>query len=216
SDLYAYTGFCRFSCRSNYFIPPKYELHAPLLRERPYDTFPSGFSLSTDALEAGLRGVKDMNKAWLAEAGLSPPPWGSIGNRSASVVAIGSTAEKGASVDEGSSLRKLLRSGASQVWIEGPLSGEYLWGAVHPVLAKQVYECSSKELMNKAGKSAIWLVRSQHERILALRATNKELKHSAIQDLVVAVELHAKELEEDINKAWAELESLKDRRRELE
>ncbi|RWW50373.1 hypothetical protein BHE74_00043382 [Ensete ventricosum] len=34
---------------------------------------------------------------------------------SASVVAIGSTAEKGASVDEGSSLRKLLGSGASQV-----------------------------------------------------------------------------------------------------
>ncbi|RWW63606.1 hypothetical protein BHE74_00029203 [Ensete ventricosum] len=31
------------------------ELHAPLLGEHPYDAFLSGFSLSTDALEAGLR-----------------------------------------------------------------------------------------------------------------------------------------------------------------
>ncbi|RZR99254.1 hypothetical protein BHM03_00028768 [Ensete ventricosum] len=41
--------------RKNYFVPPKYKLHAPLSGERPYDTFLSGFSLSTDALEAGLR-----------------------------------------------------------------------------------------------------------------------------------------------------------------
>ncbi|RWV87168.1 hypothetical protein GW17_00050870, partial [Ensete ventricosum] len=41
--------------RKNYFIPPEYELHAPLLGERPYDAFSNGFSLSTDALEAGLR-----------------------------------------------------------------------------------------------------------------------------------------------------------------
>ncbi|RWW76619.1 hypothetical protein BHE74_00015278 [Ensete ventricosum] len=106
--------------RNNYFIPPEYELHAPLPGERPYDVFPSGFSLSIDALEVGLRfplhlvveaclegwqispsqmagshtfslslivragasrpsgplerGVKDMNEAWLAEAGLSPAP----------------------------------------------------------------------------------------------------------------------------------------------
>ncbi|RRT52308.1 hypothetical protein B296_00031308 [Ensete ventricosum] len=39
--------------RKNYFVPPEYELHAPLPGEHPYDTFSSGFSLSTDALEAG-------------------------------------------------------------------------------------------------------------------------------------------------------------------
>ncbi|RRT48317.1 hypothetical protein B296_00048283 [Ensete ventricosum] len=38
--------------RKNYFIPLEYELHAPLLGERPYDAFSSGFSLLTDALEA--------------------------------------------------------------------------------------------------------------------------------------------------------------------
>ncbi|RWW15335.1 hypothetical protein GW17_00020834 [Ensete ventricosum] len=41
--------------RKNYYIAPEYELHVPLPGECPYDTFPSDFSLSTDALEAGLR-----------------------------------------------------------------------------------------------------------------------------------------------------------------
>ncbi|RRT42269.1 hypothetical protein B296_00055545 [Ensete ventricosum] len=41
-------------------------------------------------------------------------------------------------------------SGSSWFWTEGPLSGEYLQGALHPTLAKQVYECSSEELMNRA------------------------------------------------------------------
>ncbi|RWV78678.1 hypothetical protein GW17_00060306 [Ensete ventricosum] len=41
--------------RKHYYIPPEYELHVPLLGQRPYDAFPSGFGLSTDALEAGLR-----------------------------------------------------------------------------------------------------------------------------------------------------------------
>ncbi|RZS16639.1 hypothetical protein BHM03_00048661 [Ensete ventricosum] len=60
--------------RNNYFIPLEYELHAPMPGERPYDVFPSGFNLSIDALEVGIRGVKDMNEAWLAELGLSPAP----------------------------------------------------------------------------------------------------------------------------------------------
>ncbi|RRT32318.1 hypothetical protein B296_00054946 [Ensete ventricosum] len=43
----------------------------------------------------------------------------------------------------------------ARVWIEGLLAGEYLRGALHPVLAKQLYECSSEELMNRASKSTI-------------------------------------------------------------
>ncbi|RWW65529.1 hypothetical protein BHE74_00027159, partial [Ensete ventricosum] len=121
--------------KEHYYVPPKYELHVPLPGQRPYDAFSSGFGLSIDALEAGLRfplhpvieaclerwhispsqmvpnsfstewtsrkvnnsvsvlsdnepelveilwgilsasrGVRDMNKAWLAEAGLSSAP----------------------------------------------------------------------------------------------------------------------------------------------
>ncbi|RWV88430.1 hypothetical protein BHE74_00042194 [Ensete ventricosum] len=81
--------------RKHYYIPPKYKLHVPLSGQRLYDTFSSSFGLSTDALEAGLRfplhpvieawqispshmGVKDMNEAWLSEAGLSPTPLGML------------------------------------------------------------------------------------------------------------------------------------------
>ncbi|RZS13492.1 hypothetical protein BHM03_00045092 [Ensete ventricosum] len=124
-------------------------------------------------------------------------------------------------------------SGSSPLWTVGPLSGEYLRGALHPTLAKQVYECSSKELMNRAGKSAVWglhfvnalinrvhdvgrLVRSQHEKIMALRATNKELKASVGQELAAAAEQRVKELEAEIERMRTELESLKSQRRELE
>ncbi|RWV94618.1 hypothetical protein GW17_00042825 [Ensete ventricosum] len=105
--------------------------------------------------------------------------------------------------------------GSSQFWTEGPLSREYLCGTLHPTLAKQVYECSSKELMNRASKLAIWLVRSKHERILTLRATNKELKGRADQDLVAVAESHAKELEGNVNRLQGKLESLKTQRRGL-
>ncbi|RRT59480.1 hypothetical protein B296_00045782 [Ensete ventricosum] len=112
-------------------------------------------------------------------------------------------------------------AGSSQFWTEGPLSGEYLREALHPALAKQVYECSSEELMNRANKSAIrvydvgQLVRSKHERILTLRATSKELKGRADQDLVAAAESHAKELEGNVNRLQGKLESLKTQRRGL-
>ncbi|RRT85884.1 hypothetical protein B296_00001723, partial [Ensete ventricosum] len=173
------------------------------------------------------RGVKDMNEAWLAEAGLGPAPRGmfllsahcikadsrsvaspTIG-MSASATATESLAEKCPSVDEGLSLRKhkwretpehqanamgsttrcevedrvgaercfatimtwlkvaegedplmprwSVIAGSNQFWIKGPLSGEYLHGALHPTLAKQAYECSSEELMDRASKSTIWL-----------------------------------------------------------
>ncbi|RRT57012.1 hypothetical protein B296_00036622, partial [Ensete ventricosum] len=41
--------------RKNYFVPLEYKLHAPLPRERPYDTFLSGFNLSTNALKVSIR-----------------------------------------------------------------------------------------------------------------------------------------------------------------
>ncbi|RWW40615.1 hypothetical protein BHE74_00053957 [Ensete ventricosum] len=110
---------------------------------------------------------------------------------------------------------------------------EYLRGALHPTLVKQVYECSFEELMNRADKSAVWglhfvnalidwvhdvgrLVWNQHEKILALRAANKELKASVGQELVAAAEWWVKELEAEIERMWAELESHRSQRRELE
>ncbi|RWV85552.1 hypothetical protein GW17_00052645 [Ensete ventricosum] len=81
-------------------------------------------------------------------------------------------------------------SGSILFWIEGPLSGEYLWGALHPTLAKQVYECSSEELMNRAGNVG--------------------------QELVATAERQVKELEAEIKRMRAELESHRSQRREFE
>ncbi|RWW59966.1 hypothetical protein BHE74_00033066 [Ensete ventricosum] len=55
-----------------------------------------------------------------------------------------------------------------------------------------------------------------HERILALRVANKELKLGANQDLVAVIEFRMKGLEEDVKKLWTELESIKNQRRGLE
>ncbi|RWV86838.1 hypothetical protein GW17_00051226 [Ensete ventricosum] len=84
--------------RERFYIPLKYELHVPIPDQCPYDAFLSGFGLSTDALEMGVRfslhpvieaclecwqispsymasnSVRDMNETWLAEAGLSLAP----------------------------------------------------------------------------------------------------------------------------------------------
>ncbi|RWW21846.1 hypothetical protein GW17_00013980 [Ensete ventricosum] len=43
----------------------------------------------------------------------------------------------------------------------GPLAGEYLRGALHPILVKQVYECSFEELMNRAEKSVVWELKQE-------------------------------------------------------
>ncbi|RZR81137.1 hypothetical protein BHM03_00007315 [Ensete ventricosum] len=59
--------------RKNYFIPPEYKLHVPLPGERPYDTSPCDFNLSTDTLEAGLRFLlHPIIKACLEEWGITP------------------------------------------------------------------------------------------------------------------------------------------------
>ncbi|RWW12291.1 hypothetical protein GW17_00024051 [Ensete ventricosum] len=94
-------------------------------------------------------------------------------------------------------------STSNPFWTEGPLSGEYLRGALHPTLAKQIHD---------AGR----LVRSQHEKILALRAANKELKDSVGQELAAATERQVKELEAEIERMRTELESLRSQRREFE
>ena len=41
--------------RDRYSIPSEYELHVPRSGQRANDPFPSGFRLTLDALEAGLR-----------------------------------------------------------------------------------------------------------------------------------------------------------------
>ncbi|RZR74048.1 hypothetical protein BHM03_00031489 [Ensete ventricosum] len=204
--------------RKNYFVPPYYELHAPLPGEHPYDVFPSGFSLSTDALEAGLSTTRvPVEKEEPVETEEAPERGYTL-RELCEVNCAGAEKYfttnmvllKAAEGEDPLVPRWSAISGSSQVWTEGPLAGEYLRGAPHPILAKQVYECSSEELINKADRSAFWLAGSELAREdLALRFANKELKHGASQDLVAVVEFRVKVLEEDANKLRVELESLK-------
>ncbi|RZS14276.1 hypothetical protein BHM03_00045945 [Ensete ventricosum] len=291
--------------KKNYFIPPEYELHVPLPGEHPYDAFPCGFSLSTDALEAGLRfllfgffpnctfcrakmfNLGKMNSdGGVGNGSTTPsaaiaPVAGDAGvyvveKRPSSGPEVGlrkhlqkvaaeqpvdasrsttrTSADKGKGTVElkevperGYTMRELCEvedragadryfasimmrlkciegedllvprwsiiSGSSPFRIEGALSEEYLRGALHPTLVKQVYECSSEELMNRARKS---VVLSQHEKILALRAANKELKASFGQELAATTERRVKELEDKIERMQTELESLRSQQREFE
>ncbi|RZR74993.1 hypothetical protein BHM03_00047200 [Ensete ventricosum] len=117
--------------RKNHFVPPEYELHAPLLGEHPYDVFPSGFSLSTAALEAGLRfplhpvieaclerfrvsEMFNLGKMKSSDGTSSRLTVPSAIGASTSVAVARSTAKKRSSVDEGSSLRKCSRRGTSE------------------------------------------------------------------------------------------------------
>ncbi|RZS23510.1 hypothetical protein BHM03_00056471 [Ensete ventricosum] len=117
----------------------------------------------------------------------------------ATVGIVDSTTKKRPSVGEGASLRKHLRKAAfepptntSGSTTRAPVEkgkgvveleeAPRARGALHPILAKQVYECSSEELMKRADKSTV---------------ANKELKLRAYQELVTTVEHRAKELEEE-------------------
>ncbi|RZS05263.1 hypothetical protein BHM03_00035732 [Ensete ventricosum] len=46
---------CLVVIRERYSIPDKFVLHALLLRQRSYDLFPNGFSVSINTLEVGLQ-----------------------------------------------------------------------------------------------------------------------------------------------------------------
>ncbi|RZS03894.1 hypothetical protein BHM03_00034133, partial [Ensete ventricosum] len=46
---------------------------------------------------------------------------------------------------------------STQVWTNELVAAEYVRGALHPTLAKQLYEYSSEELMDQAAKSTVWV-----------------------------------------------------------
>ncbi|RWW49678.1 hypothetical protein BHE74_00044122 [Ensete ventricosum] len=308
--------------RKNYFVPLEYELHAPLPGKHSYDAFPCGFSLSINALEAGLRFplhpvIEACLEGWrISPSQIVPNSWrfpiewtsrtvnnsmpalsadetklveivrgilsasremfnlGKMkfdsGSTVPSVASVPAAVDVGASMAEkrpnasGSTTRTstekgkgvveleeilergytmqelcevedragadryfasimtwlkcvdsevplVLRwsasSGSSQFWTKGPLFGEYLRGALHPALANALID-----RVHDAGR-LIW---SQHEKILTLRAANKELKLGANQELVATAKHRVKELEDEAGKAWIELEFHKNQWKELE
>ncbi|RZR75203.1 hypothetical protein BHM03_00051808 [Ensete ventricosum] len=125
------------------------------------------------------RGVKDMNEAWLVEAGLSLAPGGDV---------EASTVEKCPSSEARAGLRKRLLKAATEQPVDTSGSTEKTFvdkgkgiveleevpergGALHPILTKQVYECSSEELMNHAGKSAVWPAKELEQEVGLLHSS---------------------------------------------
>ncbi|RWV80933.1 hypothetical protein BHE74_00009951 [Ensete ventricosum] len=70
---------------------------------------------------------------------------------------------------------------STRVWTNGLVIMEYVRGALHPSLVKQLYECSFEELMDQAAKSAIWM-RSGLEVMLAAEKRAVEL-HLEVEHL---------------------------------
>ncbi|RZR91639.1 hypothetical protein BHM03_00019795 [Ensete ventricosum] len=198
--------------RKNYFIPLEYELHVPLSGECPYDAFPCYFSLSTDALEAGLRfllhPVIEACLEWwrIFPSQMTPNSWrylvaflwecyGSsiVVTRELFMACFRLSQGAGAGLrkrlrkvaDEqpvdasGSTARTSIDKGKRIVELEEVPERVYTIRELYEVEDRagadkyftsimtrlrcvdsedrlQVYECSSKELMNRAGKSVVW------------------------------------------------------------
>ncbi|RWW45062.1 hypothetical protein BHE74_00049130 [Ensete ventricosum] len=87
----------------------------------------------------------------------------------------------------------------SQVWTDGSLAIEYMRVALHPSLTKQLYEASSKALMDRAAKSAVWV------------SKNKKLKLDVSLEAVAAVKRQATELSVEVERLKAALGESKQR-----
>ncbi|RZS11594.1 hypothetical protein BHM03_00042939 [Ensete ventricosum] len=113
------------------------------------------------------------------------------------------------------------------MWTEGPLIAEFVRGPLHPFLVKQLYECSSKELMDQAAKSVglhftdalidqVHDTGLMHERNLVLRATNKELRLRSGPIAVAAIENLATVFQSEVDRLKVELEASKQHLKDLE
>ena len=45
----------------------------------------------------------------------------------------------------------------SRIWANGPTAQEFIWGALHSALAKELYCSSSEALEDRAAKSFVWV-----------------------------------------------------------
>ncbi|RRT78122.1 hypothetical protein B296_00027585 [Ensete ventricosum] len=125
--------------RKNYFIPLEYELHVPLPGYVPV------------ARDAGVSTVEKCPSSSM-EAGLKKRLWKATAEQPAD--ASGSTARTYADKGKGTvELREVPERGYTM----RELCDIEDRGALHPTLAKQVYECSSEELMNWTSKSVVWI-----------------------------------------------------------
>ncbi|RWW37758.1 hypothetical protein BHE74_00057081 [Ensete ventricosum] len=120
----------------------------------------------------------------------------------------------------GSTTRALARKGKESVELEeAPERGYTIRGLCEVedwAGADKYFTSIMMRLKTIEGKDPLVPRWSTISRILALRSANKELKLGTNQELIAATEHRAKEMEEDVKKLRAELESIKNQRKGLE
>uniref|UniRef100_A0A804J724 Transposase (putative) gypsy type domain-containing protein n=1 Tax=Musa acuminata subsp. malaccensis TaxID=214687 RepID=A0A804J724_MUSAM len=96
----------------------------------------------------------------------------------------------------------------SRVWADGAVAQEFIRGALHPLLAKELYGLTLEVLADRAAKSLVWgqhyamalldraldagrVVERQANAFAALRLENEELKRSSGPEAVAAAEQRA-------------------------
>ncbi|THU48458.1 hypothetical protein C4D60_Mb09t26470 [Musa balbisiana] len=102
----------------------------------------------------------------------------------------------------------------SRIWADGATAQEFVRGALHPALAKELYSCTSEVLADRAAKSLVWgqhyvmalidrvldagrVIERQSNTIAALRLENQELRSSSGPEVVAAAEQRAAALDEE-------------------
>ncbi|RRT34312.1 hypothetical protein B296_00040024 [Ensete ventricosum] len=228
--------------RKHYYIPLEYELHVPLPVERPYNAFPSGFSLSTDTLETGLRfPLHPVIEACLERWQISPSQmvpnswhylvaflWECYGSGIRPIISEGEILRKhskkvtfeqpaGAS---GSTTRTLAEKGKGLMEIEEALERGYTIQELCEVEdragADKYFTSIMTQLKTVEGDDFLVYKCSSEELMNRVDKSTVWLQLGANQELVTAAEFRVKGLEEDIKKLQVELESVKNQRRELE
>ncbi|THU57199.1 hypothetical protein C4D60_Mb03t00980 [Musa balbisiana] len=111
----------------------------------------------------------------------------------------------------------------SRIWADGATAQEFVRGALHPALAKELYGSTSEVLADRATKSLVWgqhyvmalidrvldtgwVIEHQSNTNIALRLENQELRNSSGPEVVAAVEQRAAALDEEVSRLKAELE----------
>ncbi|THU45979.1 hypothetical protein C4D60_Mb09t00090 [Musa balbisiana] len=99
----------------------------------------------------------------------------------------------------------------SRIWADGPTAQEFIQGALHPIMAKELY-CSTSErqhyvmaLIDRVLNTG-WVIERQADTYAALRLENQELRSSFDPEVMAVVQQQASALDEGVSHLKAELE----------
>ncbi|THU58332.1 hypothetical protein C4D60_Mb03t13100 [Musa balbisiana] len=112
--------------------------------------------------------------------------------------------------------RWMMLKADSHIWGDGPTAQEFIQGALHPALAKDLYCSLSEVLADRAAKSLVWVqcytmalidqvldagrvIERQSDTNAALRLENLELRVEGVPEAIAMAEEHASALDEEVS-----------------